>query len=267
MAFSPGNNERDTMIANAIRKLEAREQPINLHTVTPRLPHGFELDLTELNGIMSNLHPVEVEFEEPAGESLRSTWPPNNVSVPVEDAAELNHDPITGGVLAGPPPKPLQNFEPPYANETGQPHHESAKATPQPKISHADALAAVQQAERAITDNRYAVRAMTDRVRELRGKLHAAVVAYQSGGVRYTPLQQARDFAATSQAERAKRLADVPAELRSKYGSAAAFTRKIMRNGPSRGAVSQAGRARLGFVAPGSPAALTQAAARAAKVT
>ena len=105
-----------------------------------------------------------------------------------------------------------------------------------PKFRTPTRLAAVQQAATAITDNRMAVRAMTERVRELRGKLHAAVVAFQTGGRRYTALDQARDFAATAQAERAKRLADVPAELRNKYGKAADFTRKRMENGPERGA-------------------------------
>ena len=255
MAYSTGNIERDAMIENAIRKLEARQQPITLHTVTPRLPRGFELDLGELTGIMSNLHPAEVEFEE--GESLRSTWGPNNISAPVDDPAELKHSP-TGGILADQhPPKTLQKIEAPHTTEPETP------ATPSPEISHAEAVEAVHKAQRAITDNRMTVRRAGERVRELRGKLHATVIAFQSGGRVYSPLQQARDFAATSQADRVKRLADVPPELRSKYGSAAAFARKIMRNGPSRGAVSQAGRARLGFVAPGSPAALAQAAARA----
>jgi hypothetical protein len=96
--------------------------------------------------------------------------------------------------------------------------------------------------------------------------LHEAVAAFQAGGVQYTALMQARDYQRTSQEERARR-ADVPPELRNKFGAAANFARKRMVNGPGRGAVSEAGRARAGFVVPGSPAALAQAAARAAKVT
>ena len=255
--YTTGDAARDEQITGAVHALMADKQSVTVAAVLARLPAGATVTATELRGIYG-------EILDAADESLRHEWAPGDVSVAVKDPAELKHDPITGGVLAGPPSKSSKNFDAPRAPEPEKLDDGSTPATPSPKISHADATFAVQAAQRAIVDNRIAVRAMGERVRELRGKLHAAVVAFQSGGRRYTALDQARDFAATSQAERAKRLADVPAELRNKYGKAADFTRKRMQNGPQRGAVSQAGRARTGFVVPGSPAALAQAAARAA---
>jgi len=251
------------MIAKAVKLLMADKSPITVPNASAHLPEGFDLDATELRGVYSEL--IEVTFVEPE-ESLRNTWAPETITEPVEATGDMKADPITGMTFAAPPPKPLEKIEPPYANAEAQPHSEPAKVTPEAKISRAEALANVQQAATAITDNRFMVRNATARVQTLRGKLHEAVSAFQAGGPRYTALQQARDYQAASQAERARR-ADVPPELRNKYGSAANYARKRMVNGPGRGSVTEAGRARSGFVVPGSPAHAAQIAARAAKLT
>lgn len=163
------------------------------------------------------------------------------------NSGEIEFDPVTGRVLA---PKPLENFTLPRANGGEPPHVDTAEATPQPKISHAAAVANVKAWQNKIAEDRIKVRSAQERVKAARVELHNAVVAFQAGDGLTTEqrrIAQARAFAATATAERAER-----AKL---YGTgtsatARAFVQKQMRNGPNRGAFSNAQRARFGMKLP-----------------
>lgn len=195
----------------------------------------------------------------------------NSVRNPAIDPAELASDPVTGMTLT---PRHQENFEAPRAPEPEQPVNPPANSTPSPKISHPEALAAFQAAQQALAERRNAVRSLTETVRQRRGDLLNAVLAFQAGseGTPEQRRQQAlRDYVNTSTAERARRAA--------LYGNgtsatANAFVRRQtavppgvnpndLRKGGGRGAAPASYRGR---VVPGSPADLAQQAARAARM-
>ncbi len=148
------------------------------------------------------------------------------------DPAELVHAP-GGGIAAHQPhaPKVLEDFESPRAAEPEKPHNDATRAAPLPKITQAEAAAAVAQAQRALLDRRMTVRRLSNEVAEQRGRVYAATAAFVAGtegSAEERRLAAVRDFQAGSQATRAARAA---AGLSGTSESSKAFLRKQFRGG------------------------------------
>jgi hypothetical protein len=236
MSYSTGNPIRDAWLERAVSTLREAGEAVTLEACDALLPDAFALDAEELAGTLSNEAPTEVE--------LGGTYvPPEN-----EPTGEAKFDPISGATIA-PPSKSLGNIEPPHENGTAH----TAKATPQPITTYDEATRIIVAAQRAIGELRLIVNQRARETAECRRKLTAVIDAYVAGsGVPQTQLEASRDYVNTSQALRAARVA---AGGPGTSATARAFVQKRMENGPQRGALSQAGRARYGFVVPGSPAA------------
>jgi hypothetical protein len=232
--FSTGNLERDRMIRNVIGKLSRRSQPINLGNMAKRLPPDFSLGQDEIDAFTT------VEFE----------------GVPLTRADEeeeaVPRDPYSGNALAA-KSEPVGSSPVRYSEEP------ATLVTPEnanKAITHADAIAALAKAQETIHIRRGAVRVATERVRAARYALHLAVQTFEQAGDTRTPAERqlaaSRQYAEQSQRDRAalKAAGFNPQSQRTKN-----FVMKQMVNGPKRGALSEAGRARYGFVVPGSAAA------------
>lgn len=247
MSYSTGNLKRDEYIVRAIRFLATHGQEITLANVSARLDPAFELDETELTGILANETGETVEPAPRARGRLGGSMP----------------DPMD----YTPAPKRQENFEAPRAPQPEPPHNPPTNTTPRPATMSYDAAhAAVIAARQVIADLRLVANARARDTAAARRKLMEAVQAYIAGADGLTRAQREqkalRDYADASQKERAARVAaGGPGTSR----SARAFVQKRMVSGPSRSGVSEAGRARTGFVVPGSPAAIAQAIARQTK--
>jgi hypothetical protein len=200
---------RDEHLQHAIRRLIREEQPITVETVSTRIPAVIAADLTD----------DEVVQAHAAVEGIELRAAPVLQVEPVErDLAELRHGP-QGGTLAGP-------FGPktsPRAAQVEPPHNPPANS-----MTEAEAVAAVKAAQQSLADCRNVVQARTRDLQSARGVLHDAIRAYIAGGEQFTPLDAARDFQATAQAQRKAR---ADAGLHGTSATANAFLRKQMKNG------------------------------------
>jgi hypothetical protein len=228
--YSTGNETRDLYIVNAIKFLHRHEQPVSLAAVAARLDPAFELDDTELAGIMGNLAgPVEFEG----------------------DPAELKHS-FDGGTLAR---QPRQNFEPPRANGAAPPHTDPPKS--KPSLDFNESVERLKELQRGLAEHRNEVTALSRLDQEKKGVLARAVSAWQVGALEGDPekrrMDEVRDHLRGVTEARAKRVESLPPELRSKYGSAADFARKqkavppgvdpqTLRKGSGRGAFPSSAR-------------------------
>ncbi len=274
--FTTGDAARDEAIANVIHALMAEGQQVTRPLVAAKLPVDFGLTNSEVRGIYGEIiDAAPVTFEEPAAdESLRDVWPPSSVTMPVEtDPAELKWDRQTGGTIAIQPRVAQKIVEPSDhvsdIQETFTPASRTTDSTitEQPKaMTQPEAFAALTKAQAQLAERRRIVRVLTSEVQETRGKLLKLVgefMADAEGTPEERRMAAVRDYVATSQAMRAARVAQFGTGVSQK---ANAFVRKQMQHGGAREGISQAARARTGFTVPGSPAAIAQAAARAAKV-
>jgi hypothetical protein len=226
---------KDEHIKAAIRRLLASDQPVTVETVATRVSPEIARDLTDDDVVKAH---AAVE-----GIELRAA--PSSSRDEDGDPAELKFDPITGGAIAV-APKPLKKIEAPRA-----PQPRKSDIPPANSTTEAEALAAVvQAAQRAIADCRAVVQARTRDLQDARGVLHTRVREYMAGGEQH---DEGAAYRATSQAERAERVRRFGTGV---SASATRFVQKRMQHGPARGGLSEAGRARYGFVVPGSPAAM-----------
>lgn len=223
--MTTGNLVRDEMILREIEYLRQQNTERTLAAVAARLPDGFDLDATELRGLLGA--DDEVIFE---GDPIKA-------------------DPISGMTVA---PKPLEKIEAPRANENEQPSNPPAKATPQPILSFDEAVIATRTALRNINELRLVANLAARKTAEARRELQRAIDAWTAGcGAPMTQLEAARQYAASSQALRAARAA---AGLSGTSPSSKAFVRKRMQNGGNmRGAFpsSWKGRTDPRYVPPG----------------
>lgn len=119
-----------------------------------------------------------------------------------------------------------------------------------------EALATRNAAQEELHGLRNAVMAAAQATRQSKQRLQEEVAKFEAGGRRYTQDDASRDYRAASQAERLARA--------KRFGSgeswtARAYVQSRMQNGGNRGALNNRQRARLGFVVPGSPAAMAPA--------
>ncbi len=240
MPYTTSNKVRDTMIIQAAAKIAKQEPPqeLTLEAAQKLLPPGFDLDETEWNGILSNFAPA---------------------AEPVEydgDRAELKHA-ADGGVLAHQPgaSKSLENIEAPRANGSAPPHVGPPKAAL--SLNFDQTVERLKEVQRQLTEHRNRVMMFTRLHQEKKGVLARAIEAWQSGGgggggdAEQRRMAAVRDHLAAAQNDRARRMEELPPELRGRYGPAAAFVRKqrsvppnvnpdSLRKGQSRGAAPAA---------------------------
>ncbi len=235
--YTTGNEARDLMVIRAAAKLSKQEPPVELtlEAAQKLLPAGFDLDESEFFGILSN-------FAEPVEYS--------------GDRAELKHA-ADGGVLAHQPraSKSLENFEPPRANGSAPRTTDAPKAAL--SLDFNQTVERLREVQRQLAEHRQRVMALTRAHQQKKAVLARAIEAWQSGAVvgdaETRRMAVVRDHLAAAQSDRAKRMEDLPPELRGKFGPAAAFVRKqravppnvnpdTLRKGQSRGAASAAQR-------------------------
>jgi hypothetical protein len=184
------------------------------------LPDGFDMDQQEWSGVLNNLAPAEepVEYD--------------------GDRAELKHalGALGGGILARQPgaSKPLENIEPPHANESAPPHVDTPKEAP--RLDFDGAVARLKAWQNSLAEHRRQLRVQAAIAAEVRGKLAEAINTWQSGGIAGTAEEQrmanVRATLRTSQEDRARRVESLPPELRNRYGPAAAYVRKTRQTPP-----------------------------------
>jgi len=197
--YSTGNQTRDQMIVNVAARLSHHEQPMELAAAQKLLPAGFDLDDNEWSGILSNY-----------------STPP---------AAHMAGEPPA---TYRPLPEPLENSEVPCRAEPEKSGDDSTRSAPRLDFDTANVrLRALQD---QLAEHRRQVRELATKANTARGKLNEAITNYQVGGQQGTAeerrMANIRAAQATSQANRAARMESIPAELRGRYGSAAAFVRK-----------------------------------------
>ena len=227
MPYSTGNKNRDALLQRVITTLLKERTPISFDSVAAVLPNDFDLDLEELAGMLE-------AFAVPLS-ALAEPDRPREVSFEDEPRDPIPHDLVSGRAIKPPASKSLNNIEPPHANAPAPSGDSAANSTPQPKkITHAEALAAVNAAQNEIAEARIVVRQRVAELQDARGRALTAIIAWQSGGPKYTPEQNARDHINAQTAERARRIAaGGPTTSR----TAAAYVRKRMVNqGEHRGA-------------------------------
>lgn len=230
---------RDEILQNAIRHLVRHAQPVDLDTVGKRVSPEIAAGLTDDEVVKAHAAVEGIELGAPA---------PAAPVEPVErDLAELRHGP-EGGTLAGPFARHQENFPLPHANETAQPSNSPANSTPRPDMTQPQAVAAVKAAQGTVAKLRGVVQARTRELQSARGVLHDRIRDYMAGGKQFSPLDAARDFQRTAQAQRKAR---ADAGLHGTSVSANAYVRKRMQN-PTRGAFPQSwkGRTDPRFVPP-----------------
>lgn len=108
---------------------------------------------------------------------------------------------------------------------------EKSAAAPANATTETEALAAVKAAQQSLAERRALVRQRTGELQTARGELHTRIRAYLAGSEQFTPLDAARDFQRTAQAQRQARAA---AGLHGTSATANAYVRKRMAN-PTRG--------------------------------
>ncbi len=202
---------RDEILRNAIRNLLRHEQPITVETVTARVPPEIARDMTDDEVVQA--HAAVEGIELGAKETTVAKEPVER------DLAELRHGP-QGGTLAGPF---ASNTEAPSA-----PQPRKSDIPPANSTTEAEAVAAVKAAQQSLADRRAVVQQRTRELQTARGELHTRIRAYLAAGEQFTPLDAARDFQRTAQAQRKAR---ADAGLHGTSATANAFLRKQMKNG------------------------------------
>jgi hypothetical protein len=250
MTYSTGNVTRDKFILDAITKVQnaAKPTPMGVATVSFYLPKGFDLDRDELTGILSTLQPEPARLDQPADDD-----------VSFDDGEPVPFDAVTGLAHAIRPrqiarvSESLEKIEAPRAPESEPPHNDAAKSSGRP-VTAQQMHAVVNAAQRRLEEARLNVRLRTGELQAKRTALAKAISAWQANAPVPTWEENARAHVAHEQTARAARIA---AGGPATSATARAFVQKRMQGGgPNRGALNQAQRARLGFVVPGSPAAM-----------
>jgi hypothetical protein len=218
------------MIIKAAARIAKQEPPqeLTLEAAQKILPQGFDLDETEWNGILSNFTPEPVEFD--------------------GDPAELRHA-ADGGVLAHQPRIVVE----PSPSAVDAPKETTVANAP--SLDFNASVGRLRELQRQLAEHRGDVMKLTRLHQEKKGVLARAIEAWQSnavtGDAETRRMAAVRDHLVAAQADRAKRMEEIPAELRGRYGPAAAFVRKqrsvppnvdpnSLRKGQSRGAAPAA---------------------------
>lgn len=224
--YSTGNATRDEYISEAIKLLQEKGIEVTLRSVADCLDPAFELDAAELAGIQGNLSSAQLRVNPPA----------SNVAEQQQEPEPVEHRPGYDAVHPDPMirhriPKPIE----PRANETAPSHIDPPKAAP--RLDYDTAMNQLRAAQDQLAESRRQVRALSAVANEKRGKLNEAIAVYQTGGQEGTAeerrMANIRATLATSQANRARKMESIPAELRGRYGSAAQFVRKQRQTPPS----------------------------------
>jgi hypothetical protein len=180
-----GNLERDARLTRAIKECGACNEQSTLDNVRDKLPKDFDLleeeladalaeiaEPTDLRALPPVHAPAPMIAENPDGHSLRNTWAPGSVTEKVS---------------------------------------ESEPATPDAKLTQGQARAAVEAAHKRLGMARVAVTVARQKLSDTKGKLAAAILAWQQGSDEGTPeqrrMQLVRDHLASEQAKRAGHVA------------------------------------------------------------
>ncbi len=216
---------RSEHITHAVRALIRAEQPVTVENARTRLSAEIGSTLTddELVRAHASVEGIELSSAQVEEPPTGTYFDPQRGIIrarraPVEAPAEL-----------------LRSY--------------GVEELPTAPATQPEAVAAVQAAQRARAECAAVVVKRKQELQAARGVLHSRVQEYMAGGEQH---DEGAAYRATSTADRAERV--------KRFGTgvsrtAAAFVRKRMTNGPQRGALSEAGRARFGFKVPGSPAA------------
>jgi hypothetical protein len=204
--YTTNNPVRDEHIEAAIAVVRRHGLDVTVATMTDCLPEGFELDAAELSGILSNeAPPAEPEPVEPR---------------PGYDA--IHRDPLI-----------RRRATPPAPPASAPPHIQAEELEKAPKAIKLDfnqSVERLKELQSRLFEHRREVMALTRLALEKRGKLAEAIQAFQAGAVEGNVerrrMAEVRDHLAASAAERARRMEQIPLELRGKYGTAAQFVRK-----------------------------------------
>lgn len=223
---------RDTMIVRAAAKLTKIEPPVELTLAAAQklLPEGFDLDQAEWDGILSNFVPDE------------ATPAPGRMGGSMPDASDYS-------------PAPKREAAPDVRADRANVRPPTATPKAKLDLDFNQSVEHLKELQRLLAEHRGEVMALSRLHQQKKGVLARAIEAWQSGSVvgdaETRRMNEVRDHLAATQVDRARRMEDIPAELRGKYGPAAAFVRKqrgvppgvnpeALRKGQARGAAPAA---------------------------
>jgi hypothetical protein len=225
MTYSTGNSERDTRLRRAIGEAIACNEPMTLEQVAAHLPKDFDLEADELSGMLDAMAHDNDAPDEP---------PPQ-----VERVAPLLIDATPDGHPFA-QPKSLEKIEPPREAEAAEPHNDAADEAPQPEIrlTAQEANNAVLAAQNRLGEARININLARENTKRARGKLAAAITAWQNGATPYTQEQLVRDHLRSEQEKRRQRIEQgVPPQVKRVGKSALDISAAYSRDNTPEGAV------------------------------
>ncbi len=233
--YTTGNPERDHMYRNYIAAFGS-----DIDAIKAAAPNDFEVSADEVAGFI-----LEMES---------SAAPQPEVTFEDEPLDPVPSDPVTGRAYAA-PRKIIEESRLPQPARADESPDSAPQATTGRDMTHAEAVAALRAADLHLTDCRLNVRRTTAALQEARGKLQQEIEKHIANTPqKFTQFDAARAYAATSLEERRQRAARFGT---GESATARRFVQKRMTGGgPHRGALNQEQRARVGFVVPGSAAAM-----------